>query len=89
MAGIEHDWRTAGLDARRVAMLTWVEKLTLAPADMTAADLEALRGAGWDDPEILEIAEVASYYAYVNRIADALGVAIEAPPSDPSDPSDC
>lgn len=58
-------------------MLTYVEKLTLDPAAMTEADVNALRGAGFTDRDILDICEVTAYYAYVNRIADGLGVKLE------------
>jgi uncharacterized peroxidase-related enzyme len=58
-------------------MLRYVEKLTRAPASVTRADVEALRAAGFSDRDVLEICEVAAYYAYVNRIADGLGVRVE------------
>ena len=60
-------------------MLVYVEKLTRAPASMVRADVETLRAAGFADADILGIAEVASYYAFVNRIADGLGVEVEHP----------
>ena len=53
------------------------EKLTLRPQDMTIDDIESLRTAGFSDRDILDICEVTSYYAYVNRIADGLGVQLE------------
>jgi uncharacterized peroxidase-related enzyme len=68
---------TAGLDSRRVAMLRYVEQLTRSPADIEPADIEALRSAGFSDRDILDIAEATAYFAYVNRIADGLGVTIE------------
>ena len=74
---IERDFRTAGLDARRRAMLEYAYKLTLTPAAMRVEDVDTLRAAGFDDADILAIAEVTSYYAYVNRIADGLGVTLE------------
>jgi len=37
----------------------------------------ALRDVGWSDRDILDLCEVVAYYAYVNRIADGLGVAVE------------
>lgn len=77
MAAIEADWRTAGLSEKRLAMLNYAEKLTLAPGAMEPADVSALRDAGFTDRDILDIAEVVGYYAYVNRIADGLGVSIE------------
>ncbi len=58
-------------------MLRFTEKLTLRPSEMQRADVLTLRAAGFGDPDILGIVEVVSYYAYVNRIADGLGVALE------------
>ena len=58
-------------------MLTYAEKLTATPAAMTRADVEALRAVGFGDADVLAIAEVTAYYAYVNRLADGLGVALE------------
>ncbi len=74
---VDVDWRTAGLDRRRTAMLGYAEKLTLTPGRMTETDVDELRAAGFTDRDILDICEVVSYYAYVNRIADGLGVALE------------
>ena len=68
---------TAGLDNRRVAMLRYVEQLTRSPADIESTDIEALRSVGFSDRDILDIAEVTAYFAYVNRIADGLGVTVE------------
>lgn len=58
-------------------MLDYVAKLTRTPWEMVEADVEALRAAGFDDRSILDIAQVTAYYAYVNRIADGLGVSLE------------
>ncbi|HJO05421.1 MAG TPA: peroxidase [Acidobacteriota bacterium] len=58
-------------------MLRFSEKLTMCPSQMCRGDVLALRAAGFGDPDILGIVEVVSYYAYVNRIADGLGVALE------------
>jgi uncharacterized peroxidase-related enzyme len=62
------------LDARQAAMLRYAERLTLAPAEMTEADLEPMRAAGMDDGEILEVNQVAAYFAYANRTVLGLGV---------------
>lgn len=77
-AHIESDYRGASLSAADRAMLDYCAKLTRAPGDMLDADVERLREAGFDDRAILDIAQVAAYYAYVNRIADGLGVSLEA-----------
>lgn len=53
-------------------------KLTLKPRDMVEADVAKLRSVGFSDVDILHVAEVVGYYAYVNRIADGLGVLLEA-----------
>lgn len=58
-------------------MLRYVEKLTLTPGDMKKRDVEQLKAEGYSDADVLAIVEVASYYAYVNRIADGLGVDLE------------
>ncbi len=67
-------WRTAGLDARTVALLEYAEKLSLAPAGMGEGDVAALRRAGWDDRAIHDATQVCAYFNYINRVADALGV---------------
>ena len=58
-------------------MLDYVYKLTLTPWDMDGADVERLRQYGFSDREILDINQITAYYAYVNRIADGLGVPLE------------
>lgn len=58
-------------------MLDYTAKLTTTPWAMTQMDVDALRDAGFGDRAILDIAQVVAYYAYVNRIADGLGVALE------------
>lgn len=58
-------------------MLDYAEKLTRTPQAVEQADVAALRDVGFSDRDILDIAEVVGYYAYVNRIADGLGVSIE------------
>jgi len=75
---IETDWRAAGLDERRTAILAYAERLTLTPAEMRSADVDALRDAGLADADVLGLAECVAYYAYANRIADGLGVRLES-----------
>jgi len=58
-------------------MLRYAEKLTRAPSSVERADIDALRAEGFDDADVLAIAEVTSYYAYANRIVDGLGVELE------------
>lgn len=57
-----------------IALCTYAEKLTAFPKEMGAADIEALRTAGLDDRAIHDATQVISFFNYINRIADALGV---------------
>ena len=56
------------------ALLAYVEKLTRAPASCRRGDVDALRTAGATDLEIHATVQVAAYFNYINRVADALGV---------------
>ena len=58
-------------------MLTFSVKLTNEPRNMEITDIKKLHEVGFSDRDILDIVEVTAYYAYVNRLADGLGVAIE------------
>lgn len=58
-------------------MLGYVEKLTKNPVSIWRDDMEALRKVGFDDTAILQITLIASFFNYINRVADALGVGRE------------
>jgi alkylhydroperoxidase family enzyme len=58
-------------------MLAYAEKLTLTPWQMAKYDVVALQAAGFSDSAILDINQVTGYFAYVNRLADGLGVPLE------------
>ena len=58
-------------------MLDYSYKLTLYPWKMDKSDVQTLKEKGFVDREILDINIVVSYYAYVNRLADGLGVELE------------
>jgi uncharacterized peroxidase-related enzyme len=74
---LKHDWRTANLNEQDKAMLTYVEKLTKNPVSIWRDDMDALRAVGFDDTAILQITLIASFFNYINRVADALGVGRE------------
>ena len=59
-------------------MLTYVEKLTLTPWEMTKDDVDTLKAAGFAERDILDMNQIAGYFAYVNRLADGLGVPLES-----------
>ena len=62
---------------RERAICDYSVKLTRTPWAMVEADLTPLREAGLTDRDILDACMIGAYYAYVNRIADGLGVALE------------
>ena len=69
-----HDYRNADLEPRVRALCDYALKLTTAPADVTVADADLLRGHGWSDAAIHDAIQVVSYFNYVNRIAEGVGI---------------
>lgn len=67
----------AVLDRRERALVDYVLKLTRTPRDVSAADVDALRAAGFSDSAIHDAAAVAAYFNFVNRMASGLGVELE------------
>jgi len=59
-------------------MLEYAVKLTREPWNMIQADVQRLREAGFEDVEILDINQITGYFAFVNRLADGLGVELES-----------
>ena len=79
-------------DAQRAAMV-YAQKLTQAAGQMVQADVQALRDAGWDDGEILEINQVSAYFSYANRTVLGLGCSTDGDviglsPGNSDDPED-
>ncbi|HLJ56639.1 MAG TPA: hypothetical protein VKT77_16490 [Chthonomonadaceae bacterium] len=74
MAALRVDFRTADLNEADRTMLEYVDTLTRRPVDIQRADVERLRVAGFDDTAILQINLIASWFNYINRVADGLGV---------------
>jgi len=84
---------TAPLNNAQIAAMCYARKLTEAPAEMVRADVVALREAGWDDGEILEINQVCAYFSYANRTVLGLGCSTDGDvlglsPNNSDDPSD-
>jgi len=55
----------------------WAEKLTLTPSEMTKSHIDTLTGIGFSESAISDAAQVVSYFNYINRIAEGLGVDLE------------
>ena len=78
LAALASDYRKADLQTADLAMLDYAVKLTHAPGDMIEADVSSLRAQGFDDRAIHDMCAITAYYAFVNRIADGLGVELES-----------
>ena len=77
VSDLEEDYKRADLSPRERAILDYAVKLTLHPSTMSESDVHALREVGLTDSAILDACQVTSYYNYVNRLADGLGVELE------------
>jgi uncharacterized peroxidase-related enzyme len=71
---LRKDYRTAPISEQNKAMVEYVVKLTRDATQCSPADHKKLRAAGFDDKGILQITLIASWFNYINRVADALGV---------------
>jgi uncharacterized peroxidase-related enzyme len=77
VAALEKDYTTAPITSQERVMLDYAVKLTRDATKVRKDDIEALRTAGFDDRGILQITLIASWFNYINRVADALGVGRE------------
>ena len=71
---LRRDYKTAPISEQDRVMLDYVVKLTQDATKCSPKDHEELRAAGFDDQGILQITLIASWFNYLNRVADALGV---------------
>ena len=74
VAALEDDYRTAPISEQEKVMLDYVVQITRDATRISPAYHERLRAAGFDDKGILQITLIASWFNYINRVADALGV---------------
>jgi len=65
------------LPPEKMAMLNYAAKLTQTPWAVSRQDVDSLREHGFTDRAILDINQIVGYFAYVNRLADGLGVELE------------
>lgn len=80
---LERDYRSAPITPQERIMCDYVVKLTKDATECRPADHEKLRAAGFDDQGILQITLIASWFNYINRVADALGVGRDGLPERP------
>ena len=74
---MKKDYTQAELTPEERALADYVVKLTRDATQISPRDHERLRAAGFDDRGILQITLIASWFNYINRVADALGVGRE------------
>lgn len=67
-----NDWRTAPVNQKQQAILGWLEKLVLAPADVGPDDMVPLRAAGVSEEAVEDALYVCTFFTIINRIADSL-----------------
>ena len=74
MSALQTDYAQAQITAEERVMLDYVVQLTRDATRITPEHHARLRAAGFDDVGILQITLIASWFNYINRVADALGV---------------
>ncbi|MCH8960310.1 MAG: peroxidase-related enzyme [Bacteroidetes bacterium] len=74
---VKQDYRALDLPDKTRAMLDYAVRLTEKPSSVTEDDVEAMRRVGFSDAAILDINLITSYFNFVNRIAEGLGVAFD------------
>jgi len=79
VAALEEDYTRAPISDQDRVMLDYVVKLTKDATKVSPQDHERLRAVGLDDKAILQITLIASWFNYINRVADALGVGRDLP----------
>jgi alkylhydroperoxidase family enzyme len=75
---IVRDYRTAGLSPAEVAMLAYAEKVTRHAYKVTPQDIDELRGHGFSDAEILDVALAAAARSFFSKTLDAVGAEPDA-----------
>ena len=74
---VVNDYKNSPISDQEKIMLGYAVKLSLEPWNMEEADVQELSDAGFSNAGILDIVQVTGYYAYVNRLAEGLGVELE------------
>ena len=74
---VQRDFRSAGLSARDVEMLSYAETIAKDASRVTPQDIDRLRSVGFTDVEISDIALCAAFRCFVSRFFDALGAGPE------------
>jgi uncharacterized peroxidase-related enzyme len=73
-AAVQTDYRKAGLTRREVDLLNFAVNLTKSPTGVQRNDLDALRSHGFTDEQLVDAVHCISYFNFINRVLDGLGV---------------
>lgn len=75
---VQENYLSAKLTSREIAILDFAVKLTRSPSGIRRTDLDSLRGHGLDDEQLVDAVHCISYFNFINRVLDGLGVDPEA-----------
>ena len=77
MEALRQDYKTAPISQQDRVMLDYVVKVTKDATKVSPDDHARLHAVGFDDQGILQITLITSWFNYINRVADALGIGRE------------
>jgi uncharacterized peroxidase-related enzyme len=75
---VQDDYRSARLTPREIALLDFAVALTRSPSRLRKDDVDALRRHGLTDEQVVDAVHCISYFNFINRVLDGLGVDPEA-----------
>ena len=71
---VADNWKESSLSEKQKAICYLAEKLTLSPGKIHVNDINEVKKFGYTDKEISEIVQIISFFNYINRVADGLGL---------------
>ncbi|MGP4078625.1 carboxymuconolactone decarboxylase family protein [Pseudalkalibacillus sp. R45] len=74
---LKKDYKHTNITEKEEAILDYAVKLTKKPSSVQDEDVQNLRDKGCTDQEILDVCQITSYFNFVNRMAEGLGVQLE------------
>ena len=74
---VAKNWKKSTLTEQQKAICHFAEKLTLSPGHVEMNDISYVKKFGYSDKDLSEIVQIVSYFNYINRVADGLGLATE------------
>ncbi len=77
VATLKNNYKEANIDEKTMAILDYAVKLTEKPTSIKEADVNLLKEHGCTDREILDACQITSYFNFVNRMAEGLGIELE------------